>query len=556
MARQRFSSNWALAREAIEENPNVCSYTRRQSIFIGVAFAAAIIASALSDGQSRLKSLISRKQPMSTENGTMMQYFHWYIPADGSHWNLVRDRATELASQGFTALWLPPPYKGTGGGYDVGYGVYDWFDLGEFDQKGTVRTKYGTRDQFLAAVKALKAAGIQVYADGVFNHKDGGDETERVRATPFDPNNRQQPLGGLQEIEIYSRFTFPGRGEKYSPMKWNASHFDAVNHNMLDQQRHAVYLLEGKSFDNFVSLEKGNYDFLLGCDLDFDHPEVQEELVRWGHWIVETAGVDGFRLDAIKHIPAWFFELWLDRLQQQANADLFAVGEYWENNIEALHWYIQATKGRMSLFDAPLHYNFHRASRSGNAYDMRRILDGTLMQQQPNLAVTLVENHDSQPLQALESVVESWFKPLAYALILLRQEGYPCVFYADYYGAHYEDYGPDGNRHEIWLDSHRWLIDKFLYARKSCAYGPQYDYFDHANAIGWTRLGNDDHPQAMAVLMSNGEAGWKWMEVGKPNATFVDITEHVEQPVQTNADGWGQFSCLGGSVSVWVEQTA
>ena len=38
-------------------------------------------------------------------------------------------------------------------------------------------------------------------------------------------------------------------------------------------------------------------------------------------------------------------------------------------------------------------------------------------------------------------MVEPWFKPLAYALILLRREGYPCIFYADYYGAEYEDWG-------------------------------------------------------------------------------------------------------------------
>jgi alpha-amylase len=171
------------------------------------------------------------------------------------------------------------------------------------------------------------------------------------------------------------------------------------------------------------------------------------------------------------------------------------------------------------------------------------------MQQQPTLAVTFVENHDSQPLQSLESVVESWFKPLAYAIILLRREGYPCVFYADYYGAHYKDKG-----HEIWLDSHRWLIDKFLHARQNYAYGNQYDYFDDQNIIGWTRLGNQEHPKAMAVLMSDGPGGSKWMEVGKRNAIFHDLTEHIKEPVHTNGDGWGEFRCKDGSVSVWLEQ--
>ncbi|MEY3300514.1 MAG: hypothetical protein RLZZ597_3774, partial [Cyanobacteriota bacterium] len=69
-------------------------------------------------------------------NGTMMQYFHWYSPTDGEHWNRLREEAPALAEAGISALWLPPAHKGIGGGYDVGYGVYDLFDLGEFDQQG------------------------------------------------------------------------------------------------------------------------------------------------------------------------------------------------------------------------------------------------------------------------------------------------------------------------------------------------------------------------------------------------------------------------------------
>jgi len=168
--------------------------------------------------------------------------------------------------------------------------------------------------------------------------------------------------------------------------------------------------------------------------------------------------------------------------------------------------------------------------------------------------VTLVENHDSQPLQVLESVVEAWFKPLAYALILLRQEGYPCIFYADYYGAHYKDNGKDGNEYEIWLDSHRVLIDKFLLARQTYAYGDQYDYFDHPNTIGWTRLGDPDHPGGMAVVLSNGDNGSKNMEVGNPNQTYIDITEHISESIETNDEGWAEFRCNAGSVSVWVPQ--
>ncbi|NJO09067.1 MAG: alpha-amylase, partial [Leptolyngbyaceae cyanobacterium SL_1_1] len=58
----------------------------------------------------------------------------------------------------------------------------------------------------------------------------------------------------------------------------------------------------------------------------------------------------------------------------------------------------------------------------------------------------------------------------------------------------------------------------------------------------------------MAVVLSNGDEGTKWMEVGHPNTAYADITEHIDQPVTTNEEGWADFCCLAGSVSVWVPQ--
>lgn len=489
---------------------------------------------------------------MPEDNGVMMQYFHWYLPPDGSLWNELADKVDELAEAGVTSVWLPPAYKGASGGYDVGYSVYDMYDLGEFDQKGTVRTKYGTKDEYVAAVKAAKAAGIRVYADVVFNHKLGADAAEEVEATPYAPNNRSQAIGDRRKIKAWTHFTFPGRNGKYSDMEWHWWHFDAVDYSAYDEDYDAVYLFEGKTFDDGVDLEKGAFDYLMGCDLDVESPEVQEALKRWGTWYVETTDIDGFRFDAVKHVKAGFFPQWLEHCRQHAGRRLFAVGEYWSYEIEALHHFIDVTGGDVHLFDAPLHYNFTEASNSGQDYDLRQIFDNTLVSQQPALAVTLVDNHDSQPLQSLESVVEPWFKPLAYALILLRRDGYPCIFYADYFGAHYKDSGSDGNEYEIWLDSHRWLIDKFLYVRRTYAYGDQYDYFDHPNTVGWSRLGNEDYPGGVAVVLTNGGDGKKWMEVGQSNCTYIDITEHISTPVVTNDEGWGEFLCAAGSVSVWV----
>ena len=485
-------------------------------------------------------------------NGTMIQWFHWYGEDDGGHWRRLSQEAGNLAAAGFTGIWLPPAYKGSGP-TDVGYGVYDLYDLGEFDQKGTIRTRYGTKQEYLAAVQACRQAGLQVYADVVFNHKIGADSPEDFGATPFDPANRNQGLGDERTIRAWTNFRFEGRRGHYSNLIWHWYHFDAVDHNLLDQGMAAIWKVHGADFEHNVDLEKGNYDYLMGCDLNINHPEVRSELKAWGEWTLDTVGVDGFRLDAIKHIASDFFIDWIGHVEQHAQRDLYVVGEYWSNKLESLSWYAANSGGRMSLFDAPLHYNFHAASTSGGQFDMQRLLDGSLMQAIPLLAVTLVDNHDTQPLQSLESTVEPWFKPLAYAVILLRDQGYPCVFHADYYGAQYGE-RRHGEDISIDLASHRFLIDRFLLARSKCAYGARYDYFDHFNCIGWTRLGTPSHPRAMAVLMSDGDAGWTWMEVGKAHTVFRDLSGHIQGAITTNGDGWANWRCLGGSVSVWVEQ--
>lgn len=77
----------------------------------------------------------------------LLQSFHWYTPG-GSHWKEMEERAQEFAAMGITHAWLPPAYKGASGSESVGYDVYDLFDLGEFDQKGSVATKYGDRAGF------------------------------------------------------------------------------------------------------------------------------------------------------------------------------------------------------------------------------------------------------------------------------------------------------------------------------------------------------------------------------------------------------------------------
>lgn len=148
--------------------------------------------------------------------------------------------------------------------------------------------------------------------------------------------------------------------------------------------------------------------------------------------------------------------------------------------------------------------------------------------------------------QSLESFVQPWFKPLAYCLILLRKEGLPCIFYGDYYGIQ-----------EQQIPSMKDCLEKLLLTRKYFAYGPQNDYFNHPNLIGWTREGDFEHPDSgLAVVLSDGPGGSKTMNVGKrlANCILYDITGNLQETVYVDEEGNGIFYCNGGSISVWVKK--
>jgi len=93
-----------------------------------------------------------------------------------------------------------------------------------------------------------------------------------------------------------------------------------------------------------------------------------------------------------------------------------------------------------------------------------------------------------------------------------------------------------------------------LAARHTYGHGPQIDYFDHFSTVGWTRLGTEENPGGMAVVMSNSAAGKKKMNTGQPNRTYIDITGQINEPTVTDSEGWAEFCCEAGSVSVWVPE--
>ena len=400
------------------------------------------------------------------ENGVLLQGFHWYIKPEEKLWKQLQEKVKSYKEMGFSAIWLPPAYKGVGGIHDNGYGVYDLYDLGEFNQKGSIETKYGTKEDYLACIQAFQKAGIDVYGDIVLNHKMGADGTEIVMAKEVNRQNTNEIISDDEQIEVYTLFTFPGRNKKYSDFIWHWYHFDGIDYDK-KTHRNTIFLFDQKSWDQEVDDENGNYDYLMGADLDFGNEETVQEVTSWLYWYINFTKINGLRLDAVKHIPASFYKNLLPKIYHDFNKELFTVGEYWHGDVYHLEKYLKEVNFEMSLFDVPLHYHFYDASHNEN-YDFSHIFDQTLVSMYPSNAVTFVDNHDTEPSQSLASFIPDWFKGHAYCLTLLRKAGYPCIFYGDLEGIDYEN-----------VSSKKEMLHQLLSLRKQYNEGNQEDYFDH-----------------------------------------------------------------------------
>lgn len=145
--------------------------------------------------------------PLAGRAEVMLQYFN-------ISWKELADKMPELAEVGYGALWLPPPTKGSGG-LSVGYDLWDPFDIGSKDQRGSVSTRYGTEGDLLRMVEIAHRFGIKVYWDNIMNH----------RAFDIPGYNENTPIDiypGMVPEDFHLRVTEDGFYRKWDNTRdWN-----------------------------------------------------------------------------------------------------------------------------------------------------------------------------------------------------------------------------------------------------------------------------------------------------------------------------------------------
>jgi alpha-amylase len=304
--------------------------------------------------------------------GVMMQAFYWDVPAGGTWWNTINAKITAWSNAGIGSIWLPPVSKAQNGPFSMGYDPTDYFDFGNYNQNGTIETRFGSRTELESLITKVHAENMQVYADMVLNHNSGG-------------QLENNPFTGTQ---TYTNFTAVASGK-----------------------------FPRTSADFYKNAYGNNDEGAFGGFPDLAHvvPNVQDWLWKRadgvGKYYKNTMKFDGWRFDYVKGFAPWVIKDW------NANVGGFSVGELWDSNVNILNdW---ANNANSSVFDFACYYKMNDAFDGNN---LNILNDDMMWKRNPYKAVTFVSNHDTD---------EIWKKELAYAYILTH-EGYPTIFYRDY----------------------------------------------------------------------------------------------------------------------------
>lgn len=264
---------------------------------------------------------------------SMVQYFN-------TSWKEITHKMPELAEAGYDSIWLPPPTKGSGG-LSVGYDLWDRFDLGSKDQRGSISTRYGTEAELLELVEVAHRFGIRIYFDNIMNHN-AFDVPGYNAGTPIDV------YPGFVPEDFHLRITEDGFYRKWDNTRnWNdawqvqqlgladlidiAAEPGTINRNHGTSEgatiqkvtfvRHPdqpeYYCYKPTAPGQKHSADEGQYVGFgpnngitvadLAANQAFYSEYVEDLLHRAARWLMDHTKADGLRLDAVKHIPDDFF---------------------------------------------------------------------------------------------------------------------------------------------------------------------------------------------------------------------------------------------------------
>jgi glycosidase len=304
----------------------------------------------------------------------------------------IQQKMSYLAGLGVTAIWISPPVDNLNTNIPDGQGnptaSYHGYQARDFKK---IEEHFGdvnnTWTDFDNLVTAAHQNGIKVIID-------------------FAPNHSTQDNAG-EYGALYDNGTFLGN---YTSDPNGYFHHNGNISDWNDRYQLQYYAL---------------FDL---ADLNQEHSTIDGYL-KAAAQLFQQHGVDGFRVDAIKHAN-WGWEYSLSN-SIYTYGDSFLFGEWYQGNTsDPLYHdsYKFANKSGMSMLDFPLNTAIRNVFGSNNNFSE---IDSVISQEGGNFTwkedlVTFIDNHDMSRFLTLSNNNNRLHEALAF---VLTGRGIPCIYY-------------------------------------------------------------------------------------------------------------------------------
>lgn len=421
-------------------------------------------------------------------SGVMMQAFYWDVEPRFEWWDLLADKVDDWADAGIDRIWLPVATKGQSGGYSMGYDVSDYFDFGNFNQHGTVETRFGSREELENLIATAHDNEVEVIADIVINHNSGG-------------------------------------GLEYNPYR------DKMTYTLFDETHGNASGLFNRNYENFYPNSTSPYDegslFYEETNLDHNQEYVQgwlwENENSVAKYYMNEMGFDGWRFDYVLGYEPWVVKEWLDEVGG------FSVAELWNGDAEVLEDYVEATGS--GVFDFATFYKLEEAFDRFD--DLTYLTRNMLWQTYPDKAVTFTANHDTEKDTHEDNRIETDNKLQAYAFILTHP-GYPTIFYSDYENADFKE-----------------RIKRLILIHNTLATGPVEVLYSDEDEYVMQRKGNASNPGLILYISTDSATRRRTVQTGWNNRSLMDYSLSTDRVVKTDATGTAVLEAPADGYSIW-----
>ncbi|WP_026549433.1 alpha-amylase family glycosyl hydrolase [Arthrobacter sp. Br18] len=268
----------------------------------------------------------------------------------------LKDQLDYIEGLGTTSIWLTPSFKNRAVQPEDGSAGYHGYWITDFTQ---IDPHLGSNDDLKALIDAAHARGMKVYFDIITNHTAdviGYDAGERAPYISKD----EEPYRDAEGNEFDDR-DFAGTGAfpaldaatsfPYVPMVPEADQALKVPEWLNDPT-----LYHNRGDTTFAGEDAYYGDFFGLDDLSTEHPRVVSGMADiYKTWIADF-GVDGFRIDTMKHVNDEFWQDFgpevLSFAQEQGKDEFFMFGEVFDTSKAFTSQF--TTRNRMqSVLDFP-----------------------------------------------------------------------------------------------------------------------------------------------------------------------------------------------------------